>query len=141
MVERCILGNVIATNGVRGLAKCMQHLVWSLIWCLIAVAVGPVRYAFVWGSLVEVDGGTDSFSPKHEWHLEVNHHRSCFLGDGLDHAFGHCIPMLSVGKIWCIRCTMSSKHQSEGLVVVFSVTNSRAKSFPFVSHRVSWGLK
>jgi hypothetical protein len=39
VVERSFARDFIDVIVVRGLAKCMQHLVGSRIWCLIAVAV------------------------------------------------------------------------------------------------------
>jgi len=96
VVERSFVRDFIASIVVSGLAKCLHHLECSWIWCLIAVAVVSFREAFVWGSLVEVDCGIDYFSPKNNWRLGVNHHRSWVLGDGLDHAFGNAILMVSV---------------------------------------------
>jgi len=141
MVESRFVRHFIAVIVVSGLANCLQHLVWSRIWCLIAIAVISFRWAFIWGSLVEVDCGIDCFSPKNKWCLGVNHHRSCFLGDGQYSAFGNPIQMESVGRTWFIRCTTSSEHLLEGLVVIFSVSIVAPKSFHFVSHRVNSGLE
>jgi len=141
VVERSFVRDFIAVIVVRGLAKCLQHLVWSWIWCLIAVAVVSFHYAFIWGSPVEVDCCIDCFSPKNKWRLGVNHHRSCILGDGLDYAFGNPILMVSVRRTWFVCCTTSCEHLSEGLVVVFSASNVAPKLFHFVSHGVNSGLK
>jgi hypothetical protein len=63
VVERSFVRDFIAVV-VRGPAKCMQHLLWSGMWCLRAVVVISFRWAFVWGSLVEVDCGIHCFSQK-----------------------------------------------------------------------------
>jgi hypothetical protein len=141
VVERSFVRDFIAISVLSGLAKCLQHLVWSWIWCLIAVAVVSFCYAFVWGSLVEVDCSIDCFSPKDKWRLGVNHHGSCFRGDGLDHAFGNGILMVSLGRTWFICCATSSEHLSEGLIVIVSTAIVEPKSFHFVSHGVNSGLK
>jgi hypothetical protein len=39
VVERSFVRHFIGVIVVRGLAKCLQHLTCSWIWCLIAVAV------------------------------------------------------------------------------------------------------
>jgi len=90
---------------------------------------------------VEVDCGIDCFSPKDKWRLGVNHDRSCFLGDGLDHAFGNPILMVSVGRTWFVCCATSGEHQSEGCVDIFSAAIIAPKSLHFVSHGVNSGLK
>ena len=46
--ETSFVRDFIAIIVVRGLAKCLLHLVWSWIWCFIAVAVVSFRKAFVW---------------------------------------------------------------------------------------------
>jgi hypothetical protein len=43
VVERSIVQHFIAVIVVRGLAKCLQHLVWSWIWSFIAVMVVSFR--------------------------------------------------------------------------------------------------
>jgi hypothetical protein len=108
---------------------------------MIAVAVVSVRYAFVWGSLVEAACGIDCFSPKNKWHLGVNHHRLCFLGNGLDHEFRNPIRMVSVGKTLFVCRTMSSEHLSEALIVIFFSSIVAPKSFHFVSHGVNLGVE
>jgi len=139
-VERRCVRDVIAINVVSGLAKCLQDLIWSWIWCLMAVTVVTFRLAFIWGSLVEVDCGIACFSPKDKWRLGVNHHGSCFLGDGLDHAFGNAILMVSIGRTWFVCSATRSEHLSEGLIVIFSVAIIIPNSFHFVSDGVHSGL-
>jgi hypothetical protein len=39
VVQMCIVRDFIVLNVVRGLAKCMQHLIWSWIWSSIAIMV------------------------------------------------------------------------------------------------------
>ena len=39
VVEKSFVRDFIAIIVAKGLAKCLHHVVWSLIWCLIAVAV------------------------------------------------------------------------------------------------------
>ena len=90
---------------------------------------------------MEVDCGIDCFFPKDKWRLAVNHHGSCFLGDGLEHAFGDTILMASVGRTWFLCCATSSEHPLEGLIIIFSVANVALKLFDFVSHGVHLGLK
>jgi len=130
--------DIIAIIVVRVLAKCLQNLVWSETWCLIAFMVISFRSALVWGSLVEVHCGC---SPKVKRRPGVNHYGSCFLGDGLDHVFSNAILMVSVGRTWFVCCATSSEHQSEGLVVIFSAAIVAPKSFHFISHGVNSGLK
>jgi len=113
-MKRGFVHDCLAINDVIGLAKCMQHLVWSWIWCFIAVAVISSCYTFVWSLLVEVDCGMDYLSPNYKWRLGVIHHRSCFLSDGLDHALHNFVLLVRVGRAWFICCTASSKHQPEG---------------------------
>jgi hypothetical protein len=90
---------------------------------------------------VEVDSGIDFFSPKDKWRLEVNRHRSCILGDGLNHVFGNPILMVRLGRTSFVCFAMSSVHQSEGPVVLFSAAIITLKLFYFVSHGVNSGLK
>ena len=89
---------------------------------------------------MEVDCGIDCFSLKYTWRLGVNYHRSYFLVDGLNHAFGNSGPIGSVGRAWFVCCNVRGEHQAEGLVVVFSVAIVAPKSFYFVSHGVNSGL-
>jgi hypothetical protein len=90
---------------------------------------------------VEVDCGIDSVSAKDKWCLRVNHHGSCFLGDGVDHGFGNGILRDSIERAWFVCCVTSSEHLSEGLIVIFSMAIVAPKSFHFVSHGVYSGLK
>jgi hypothetical protein len=43
VVARSFVWDFIAIIVVSGLAKCLQHHVWSWIWCLIAVMVSSFR--------------------------------------------------------------------------------------------------
>jgi len=95
----------------------------------------------VWGWLVEVDRGIDCFSRKEKWRLGVNHHRWFFLSDRLDHALGNAILIVSVGRTWFVRCTTSTKHQSDGFVAIFSAAIIAPTSFHFVSYGINSGLK
>jgi hypothetical protein len=98
-------------------------------------------FGFVWDSLVVVECSINCFSPKDKWCLGVNHHGSCFLTDGLDHALGNVIHMVSVRRTWFIRCARSSEYQSEGLIVIFSAAIGASKLFPIVFHGANSGLK
>jgi hypothetical protein len=100
VVERSFLRDFIPIIVMRGLVKCLQHLVWSWIWCLIAIAVVSFCQAFFWSLFVEVDCSIDCLSPKNMWRVGVNLHRLYFLGDGLDHAFGDSVLLMSIWRAW-----------------------------------------
>ena len=90
---------------------------------------------------MKIDCSIDCLTPRDKWHLGIDHHGWRFLGDGLDHAFGNTILMVSVGRTWFLCCAVSIEHQSDGHVVIFSVAMIAPKLGPLVSHGVNSSLK
>jgi hypothetical protein len=99
------------------------------------------RQTLLSSSLGEVEFCTDCFSTKYKWRLEVNHHRSCHLGDSVDHLFDDPVLVLSIGRVWFVYCTTSGEHQSEGFVVMLSSSTIAPKLYYFVSNGVKWSLE
>jgi len=59
---------------------------------------------------MEVDPGVDSFSPKLDRCLGVNHHSSSLLGDGTDHSLRDTVLVVRVRRVRFICCSAGSKH-------------------------------
>jgi len=95
---------------MSGLAKDMEHLVWSFVWCFVAITVISFCQAFVRESLMEVDRSGDDFSPKLDRCLRVNHHSSSLLSDGMDHPLSDSILVVRVRWARFVCCTAGSEH-------------------------------
>ena len=67
-----------------------------------------------------VDCDVDSFSPKLDGCLGVNHHSSSLPGDGTDHSLSDPVLMVRVRRAWFICCAVGSEHQAEGLAIELS---------------------
>jgi hypothetical protein len=92
---------------------------------------------------MEVDCGVDSFSPKLDRCLGVNHHSSSLLGDGTDHSLSDSILVVRVRRARFICRTAGSQYRAEGLVIVLSSAIIASESFDLISlaHSMNSGLK
>jgi len=120
----------------------MEHFLPSFVLCFVAISVISFRQAFVRRSLKEVDCIVDSFSPKLDRCLGVNHLSSSLLGDGTDHSLSDTVLVVSVRQKRFICCAAGSKHRAEGLVIVLSSALIASESFDLISlaHSMDSGL-
>jgi len=82
---------------------------------------------------MEVNCGVDSFCPKLNGCLGVNHHSSSLLGDGTDHSLSDSILVVRVKRAQFICCAAGSEHQAEGLLIVLSLTIVASESFNLIA--------
>jgi len=90
---------------------------------------------------MEVDRSVDSFSPKLNRCLGVNHHSSSFLGDGSDHSLSDTVLVVRVRQARFICCDAGSGHRAEVLVIILSSAIIASESFDLIAQGNDLGLE
>jgi len=141
VVNRSLEWYLVASIIVGCLAKGMEHLVWSFVWCFVAISVISLCQAFVQRSLMEVARSVDGFSSKLDRSLGVKRHSSSLLVDGTDHSLSDSIPVVRVRRARCVCHTAGSEHWAEGLVVVLPSAIIAPKPSDLIAQSSDSGLK
>jgi hypothetical protein len=128
---------------VSGLAKSVEHLVWSFVWCVVAFSAISLCQAFIGKSLMEVDCSVDGFSPTLDRCLRVNHYTTSLFGDGMEHSLSDSVLVVRGSRARFICCTAGSEPRVEGVVIVLSSAIIASEWFDLIAlaHDINSGLK